>query len=116
MTTTKFDITLTENGKHSKVIFDDEDVSNKIDAVSIQSAVGEVTIVTARHVVGAGRVKGEGIIVVLPGEQAATLIEALDAAEIEQEALKRLEWGDGATLTANVLRVILERLRDADQP
>lgn len=83
-----------------------EDVSHMVRGLSLDLAVKEVPVLTLQLSGRNGKIVGEGIVEVM-GE--GPDLTALDAEEIEAEALARQSWGETKSLTQLIIDIIQER-------
>lgn len=112
----KFEVELTPIGRGGKVIVNGEDVSNQTSGVAVFSKVGEVTTLQVMTY-AEGVVKGEGVVEVYVDNQRglSEWLRQVNRSKVDELALARGGWGSDATLTDNVIEVLLEML-DAPEP
>ena len=107
----KFDIEMYPNGK-GKVVLDGQDISGYVMAVGVFSSVTDPPLVRLEVRPSELKLSGEGLITVGTPVDLDEVLATFDAAEIEENALERLGWGDGGNMTAKVIEVLRERVRE----
>ena len=96
------------------ILIDDEDVSEFVHGMSIQSQPGSVTHVT---LVVKEPLKFEGPceVVQVPMGLSLSMLDSIPV-EILHRKAGELPWGNSTELVANVLTVLKEMIRDASEP
>lgn len=101
---------------YSAVEVNGRDVTSEVQAVRIESALGQPTVLSLFSS-AAGTIEGEGIVQVTSGEETGTLEEAarvvseLDPETVERAAIERTHLQPEADLTKLMLDVVADALR-----
>lgn len=101
----------------SKVEVNGEDVSARVQTVQFVHGAGPEVPTLILHEFVAGSIEGEGVVQVVPPEQAAArdelvnLIDKLDPAEVERAALNDMGWGDDSSVAQAVFEYVKKALR-----
>lgn len=106
----KFEIDVSLAGKGS-VVVNDTDLSNDTEALALFSKAGEpTTLQLFTH--ASGIAKGEGIVEIHVDnkEGLASWLRQVNRGTVDAAAMSRGQWGDGSTLTDNVIDTLLEML------
>jgi hypothetical protein len=100
----------------AKIIVNGEDVSKHVVAYQVShDSPGELPRLAIVTLAKAGTIKGEGIVEVrVLDDRLLQMLDQVNPQELEEEALRRLEWG-GSGVVAMALDILKERL-SGDQP
>ena len=109
-----FNIEAPVAGRGGKIIVNGEDISDRVNAFRLTSSINEITVLQLSLIKVEGTIEGEGIVQVGVDADLDKVLASFKADEIEQEALSRLSWGDGATLTSVIIELLRERVRGAE--
>lgn len=94
--TAQFKVTADAVG-HRTVEINGEDVSSRVAGVAVVVEVGQLTVVTLRHLPAAGEISGEGIVrLVDEGDSVLSFLEDIDPKELERATLDGLGPGSGS--------------------
>ena len=111
---TRFEVNMQPHGLGNQVMLNGDDVSDKVIGCQITTRMGELTTVLI-ELAGSGKVTGTGYIENIDLPDAAVAISMLDAGEVEQRALQKLDWGEGdGNMTQVLIETIVEMLDEAE--
>lgn len=111
----RFSLHVDANGS-TQVLLDGADISGRVAGISFASRPGQPPVLTLLHS-GEGEIAGEGIVRVVEegiDQRQAVLdfLGNLDAAEVDRQALAKMEWGS-KSLTAAIIDVLKEAVGGA---
>jgi hypothetical protein len=111
----EFELDVAPTG-YAKVVVDGQDLTEQVVGATLYATRGQVPTLSLDIEAG-GTIRGTAIIEArVPGDmldQLAKLLEATDAAALEQEALNSPDLGaDEGAVTRQCLRILAGRLRD----
>lgn len=108
----KFHVNAMPNGM-TYVQVDGHDLTGQVMALAFDSAPGQSPVLSL-HMPVNGELEGEGIIqVIKPGNNVAEFLRQLDPLAIEQEALNSMQWGDGGSVGAAIMTLLIHLAEEA---
>lgn len=109
-----YDIQLSGTGRGSRIIINDQDISDQAQALHVDSAYDQITTITVQTMANVHLV-GQGIVIqkISSVEGLTDLLRSVSFKELDERAMNKAGWGVEGTLTEHVVEALLEMIGEA---